>query len=81
MSVTTVVQQTLVDSVGSVVLSPITQDPISNLFLRSISVYAPPDSNGNVALQFTLTVSGATQAYVELTAPAAVLINAPSAVF
>jgi hypothetical protein len=80
MSVSTVVQQTLVDVVGSVVLSEITQDPVSNLYLRSIQVYSPPDSNGNVSLQFTLTVSGATQANVELMAPGSVTITAPSAI-
>lgn len=81
MSVTTVIQQTNVDGVGSVVLSPITQDPDTNLFLRNIAIYSPPDANSNVALQFTLKLSGATQAAVELASPTAVLINAPSAAF
>lgn len=79
MTVSTVVQQTIVDVVGSVVLSSITQDPVTNLYLRSIQVFSPPDINGNLKLQFTLTVSGATQANVELMAPASVTITAPSA--
>ena len=81
MSVSTIVQETLVDTVGSMVLSAITQDPITNLYIRTIQVYSPPDINGNIALQFTLQVSGATQANVELMAPAAVMIAAPSAQF
>lgn len=79
MSVSTIVQETIVDAVGSVVLSTITQDPDTNLYLRTIQIYSPPDTNGNLALQFTLKVSGATQANVELMAPGSVTINAPSA--
>jgi hypothetical protein len=79
MTVTTIVQQTSVTLVGSVVLSAITQDPTSYLYLRTISVYSPPDTSGNVVLQFSLTVSGATQASVELTAPSAITLTAPSA--
>jgi hypothetical protein len=78
MTVSTIVQQTVVDVVGSVVLSEITQDPVTFLWLRSISVYSPADSNGNISLQFTLTVSGATQANVELMAPGAITLTAPS---
>jgi hypothetical protein len=78
MTVNTIVQQTIVDVVGSVVLSAITQDPSSFLYIRTIQVYSPPDINGNAALQFTLTVKGATQANVELMAPGAITITAPS---
>jgi hypothetical protein len=78
MGVTTIVQQTIVDTVGSVVLSAITQDPNTFLWLRTIQVYSPPDTKGNVVLQFSLTVSGATQANVELTAPGAITLTAPS---
>lgn len=78
MAVTTIVQQTVVDTVGSVVLSAITQDPNSFQYLRTIQVYSPPDSNNNVVLQFTLLLSGATQANVELIAPSAITVNAPS---
>ena len=78
MSVSTIVQQTLVDAVGSVVLSAITQDPNSFLWLRTIQVYSPPDTNGNIVLQFSLTVSGATQANVEMSSPTAITVSAPS---
>lgn len=78
MSVTTVVQQTIVDTVGSVTMSAITQDPVTNLFMRTITVNSPPDSGGNIVAQFTLTVKGATQASVELSLPTAVVLSAPS---
>jgi hypothetical protein len=78
MSVSTIVQQTVVDAVGSVVLSSIIQDPDTFLYLRTIQVYSPADVNGNIALQFTLKVSGATQANVELMAPSPITVNAPS---
>lgn len=78
MTVTTIVQETEVDGVGSVVVSPITQDPTSSLWLRTITVNAPPDTNNNVAVQFTLTLSGATQASVEFSLPSAITITAPS---
>lgn len=78
MSVTTVLQATSVDNVGSVVLSSITQDPVSYLWIRTVQVYSIPDNNGNRVLQFTLTLSGATQQSVELTAPSAITVTAPS---
>lgn len=78
MSVSTIVQEALVDNVGSTVISAITQDPNTNLFLRTITVNAPPDSNGNVAVQFTLHISGATQSAVELSSPTAIQVTAPS---
>lgn len=78
MSVTTILQSTSVDTVGSVVLSSITQDPVSYKWIRTIQVYAPPDANNNKALQFTLTLSGSTQLSVELTAPSAITLTAPS---
>ena len=79
MAVQTIIQSTLVDTVGSVVLSAITQDPATNLFIRTIQVYALPDINGNVNLQFTLTVSGATQSAVEMSSPVPIILTAPSA--
>lgn len=79
MTVSTIVQETIVDEVGSVVLSPIVQDPDTNLFIRTIQVFSPPDLAGNAAVQFTLRFSGATQANVELSSATAVLISAPSA--
>lgn len=78
MAVTTIVQQTEVDTVGSVVLSAIVQDPDTFLYLRTIQVYTPPDGNNNISLQFTLVLSGATLASVELTSPSAIILNAPS---
>jgi hypothetical protein len=78
MTVSTIVQQTIVTAVGSVVLSAITQDPSTFLYLRTIQVYSPADTNGNVALQFTLTVSGVTAANVELMAPSPITFTAPS---
>lgn len=78
MGVTTIIQSTTVDTVGSVVLSPITQDPTTSVYLRAIQVYSPADTNGNTTLQFTLTVSGATQANVELMSPSPINVTAPS---
>ena len=78
MSVTTILQSTSVDGTGSVVLSSITQDPSTYQWVRTIQVYAPPDGNGNQVLQFTLLISGATQQSVELTAPSAITLSAPS---
>jgi len=71
MTVTTVVQETLVDAVNNVVITPIIQDPVSMLWLRQIQVYSPPDASGNPVLQFTLELSSATEANIELVAPAA----------
>lgn len=78
MGVTTIVQQTTVDTVGSVVMSAIVQDPSTYVYQRTIQVYSPPDNNGNITLQFTLTLSGATMASVELSSPSAITVNAPS---
>lgn len=78
MTVNTVVQQTSVDLVGSVVISAITQDPNTGLWLRTITVNSPPDTAGNIVVQFTLSLSGATQASVELSLPSAITVSAPS---
>lgn len=78
MSITTIVQQTMVDQVGSITISAITQDPTTSLWLRTITVNSPPDNSGNVGVQFTLNLSGATQASVELSSPSAITLSAPS---
>lgn len=69
MTVTTVIQKTQVDGVGSLVITDITQDPTTGNYVRQIQAYAPPDSSGNVALMFTLLVTSPTEAAIELTAP------------
>jgi hypothetical protein len=71
MAISTIVQRTAVDAITSVVITAVVQDPISHLYLREIRVFGQPDVNGDPVLQFTLSLSGATQAQVELTAPAA----------
>lgn len=70
MSVSTLIQKTSVDTVGSVTVSAIVQDPNSGLYIRTITVNSPPDSGGNIATQFTLVLSATTVAAIELTSPA-----------
>jgi hypothetical protein len=71
MTISTILQEQLIDGIGSVVITPVVQDLVTSNYVRQIRVYAPPDGNGNVALVFTLNLSATVQANVELTAPAA----------
>jgi hypothetical protein len=70
-TISTIIQQTNLDQVGSVVVTEITQDQTTNEYMRQIRVYAPPDVNGNTALVFTLQVAAVAQSGVELVAPSA----------
>jgi hypothetical protein len=71
-TISTVIQQTNLDQVGSVVITPVTLDPTSGEYVRQIRVYTPPDvTTGIVVLAFTLQVSAAAESNIELTAPAA----------
>jgi hypothetical protein len=77
MSVTTIVQNTEVDSVGSVVLTDISSylgvddnNVPTTFFTRAIQVYGPPDPvSGNLVLQFTLQLTATSQAAIELMPP------------
>ena len=71
MTISTLLQTQLIDTIGSVVITDITQDPVTSNYVRQIRVYAPPDASGNVALVFTLQLSAVAQSSIELTAPAA----------
>lgn len=66
MAITTIIQSTEVDGINSLVVSSVVQNTQTNQFERTITCY---DENNNV--MFTLIVTGATQANVELAAPAA----------
>lgn len=69
MSIQTILQTTNVDTVGQVVITDIVgPDPITSLYTRQIRVY---DNSTPAVLQFTLQLTGATKASIELTAPAA----------
>ena len=70
-TISTVIQQTNLDQVGSVVITAVTQDPISGEYIRQIRVYSPADVNGNIVLVFTLQIAAAAESSIELTAPAA----------
>lgn len=70
MSITTLVQVQLVDSVGSIVATDITQDSDTSLFIREFRVYSVPDGEGNITLLYTLRVSATAKNSIELTAPA-----------
>jgi hypothetical protein len=70
-TISTLLQTQLIDTIGSVVITDITQDPVTSNYVRQIRVYAPPDASGNVALVFTLQLSAVAQSSIELTAPAA----------
>lgn len=71
MAITTLLQTQLVDGVGSVIITSITQDPDTNLWTRQINVYGQAEQSGTPPLLFTLQLSSDTQAAVELTAPSA----------
>jgi hypothetical protein len=72
MSISTIIQETLVDAVGSVVITNVTQDTVSGAYVRQIRVYSVPDPvTGAITLQYTLQVSGVAQSNIELTAPSA----------
>jgi hypothetical protein len=70
-SISTIIQQTNLDQVGSVVITGITQDPISGEYVRQIRIYSPADVNGNIALVFTLQVAAVAESSIELVAPSA----------
>ena len=71
MTVSTVTQTTLVDGVGSVVITDVVQDPVTMQYVRQIRAYSPSVDTADPVLQFTLQLSAPTAALIELVAPAA----------
>jgi hypothetical protein len=73
MSITTLLQQQLVDGVGSVTIGAITQDESGDAwngqYTRTITVYGPAPQSGSTPVLFTLVLYATTEAAIELAAP------------
>ncbi len=67
MSIDTIIQKTTVDGISSVVVTDITQDPTTNLYVRELRLMDM--SQPNPLLQFTLRLVSTSRAALELTAP------------
>lgn len=73
MAITTLLQTQIVDGVGSVVISPVTQDVSgddwSGQYGRTIQVFGPESNDGGAQLLFTLQLYSDDEQNIELTAP------------
>lgn len=64
MTIQTIVQSQIIDGIGSIVMTDITQDPDTNNFIREIRVF-----DTTTKLIYTLRVIATIQTAIELTAP------------
>lgn len=75
MAITTLLQTQVVDGVGSVVISDVSQDESGDAWngqhTRTIQVFGVPSGSNPAPLLFTLQLYGETEAAIELTAPSA----------
>lgn len=70
MTISNTSQTVSVDGVTAVVVTPITQDSNSGLFMRSVQFFDVVVQGSNQAVpRFTIIFSGATQQAVELSTP------------
>ena len=73
MAITTLQQQQLIDGVGSVTISGVTQDETSDAwngqYTRTITVYGPTPSQGSAPVLFTLLLYSETEDAIQIAAP------------
>lgn len=64
MTIQTIVQSQIIDGIGSIVMTDITQDPDTSNYIREIRVF-----DTDAKLIYTMRVIAVTRTAIELTAP------------